>query len=343
MSYIPGSGMGLSFAPSIIVLSQYFEKRRALANGLAVAGSGVGNFVIPSLYRYLIDQYGLRGCLIIYGGITLNICVCGALFRPVDDAPPSKDLPLDEVEVSVEEDSYCDDRSIDSQSSVPSWAEANSEILDHYAPEADDWPEEDCCGCKQCFTCLCFMPSPDPQLQRGRPLFDVSLLASSLFHVYFWAVFMASIGHSSVFVMLPHSAIERGLSKEEAALLVSIIGAADLVGRVVFGWVSDLQLMQRKHGFFLTMALAGAVAMLLPITSSSFKYQAPVCAVFGLFGGSFIALTAVVLAEALGTARLPNAFGLTVLGQGIGMLIAFPGMGQLNPCSHKMNSIIRLL
>lgn len=40
-----GLGMGLLFLPSYGVISQWFTRRRALANGIAIAGAGLGGFV----------------------------------------------------------------------------------------------------------------------------------------------------------------------------------------------------------------------------------------------------------------------------------------------------------
>ncbi|KAK2174645.1 hypothetical protein NP493_784g01003 [Ridgeia piscesae] len=38
-----GVGVGLMYAPSIVVVNQHFEKRRGLANGVSLAGSGIGS------------------------------------------------------------------------------------------------------------------------------------------------------------------------------------------------------------------------------------------------------------------------------------------------------------
>ncbi len=41
---VVGIGDGLLFLPSIVIVSQYFEKRRALATGIASMGSSIGTF-----------------------------------------------------------------------------------------------------------------------------------------------------------------------------------------------------------------------------------------------------------------------------------------------------------
>ena len=70
------------YSPSMVVINQYFEKKRGLANGIALSGSGIGSVAIPPLMLYALDTYGLEGTLLIVGGIALNIGVCGMLFRP---------------------------------------------------------------------------------------------------------------------------------------------------------------------------------------------------------------------------------------------------------------------
>ncbi|KAK3096980.1 hypothetical protein FSP39_005346 [Pinctada imbricata] len=76
-----GIGYGLTFVPCTTLLNFYFEKNRALANGIVVSGSGLGNFIFPFLYRFLLDNYGLHGTMIILSGLMLNCCVASALYR----------------------------------------------------------------------------------------------------------------------------------------------------------------------------------------------------------------------------------------------------------------------
>ncbi|XP_033731373.1 monocarboxylate transporter 12-like [Pecten maximus] len=76
-----GFGSGLAFAPCGTIVSFYFVKRRALANGIMVSGSGLSSFIFPYLYRYIIDQFSVTGAMIIISGLVLHMCVAGALLR----------------------------------------------------------------------------------------------------------------------------------------------------------------------------------------------------------------------------------------------------------------------
>ncbi|KPJ05376.1 Monocarboxylate transporter 9 [Papilio xuthus] len=67
-----GIGGGLSTTPGIVIVSQYFDKHRALANGICVRGTAAGSFVFPMLIEKLVDTYGLHGTVLLLGKADLN-------------------------------------------------------------------------------------------------------------------------------------------------------------------------------------------------------------------------------------------------------------------------------
>ncbi|XP_029418573.1 monocarboxylate transporter 6 isoform X2 [Nannospalax galili] len=78
-----GLGMCFSFQSGITVLGLYFVRRRPLANALASIGISVGVTLWPLLARYLLEALGWRGAFLVFGGVFLHCCVCGAILRPV--------------------------------------------------------------------------------------------------------------------------------------------------------------------------------------------------------------------------------------------------------------------
>ncbi|XP_035660245.1 monocarboxylate transporter 12-like [Branchiostoma floridae] len=80
---ITGVGFSFMYTPCIIMVGRYFKRRRALANGLGLSGSGVGTFAFPPVFQLLIDSFGWRGSLFIVAGVTLQGCIFGALLRPI--------------------------------------------------------------------------------------------------------------------------------------------------------------------------------------------------------------------------------------------------------------------
>lgn len=88
--FVTGIGGGLSTTPGIIIVSLYFDKHRALANGICVSGTAAGSFVFPMLIEHLCANFGFHGTILILGGCMLHVCASAALYRPVYD--------IDEIE-----------------------------------------------------------------------------------------------------------------------------------------------------------------------------------------------------------------------------------------------------
>ncbi|XP_019618058.1 PREDICTED: monocarboxylate transporter 13-like [Branchiostoma belcheri] len=81
---ITGLGYAFTLSPVMAIVGQYFTKRRAIANSLTMLGSSVTSMSFPPLFQYLMDEYGLKGALLIIGGMMLNMVVAGALIRPLE-------------------------------------------------------------------------------------------------------------------------------------------------------------------------------------------------------------------------------------------------------------------
>lgn len=98
---ISSIGLSMAYISSLVIVTYYFEKRRGLATGLAVTGSGLGAFAFPPLLERLIDIYAWPGTLLILGGVGFQIMVSGALYR----APPmmSNDNVQDDFETGETE------------------------------------------------------------------------------------------------------------------------------------------------------------------------------------------------------------------------------------------------
>jgi hypothetical protein len=87
---IVGGSFSICYVTSVLTVAYYFDKRRSLATGLSVCGTGIGTFTFAPLIELLSDLYGWRGAMMLLGAICLNICVCGALFRPLTFTPEQR-------------------------------------------------------------------------------------------------------------------------------------------------------------------------------------------------------------------------------------------------------------
>ncbi len=79
----PGIAYSGTIGPPVIYLTMYFEKRRALATGLAFTGASIGQLVIPFLITWLIGTYSFQGGILIYSGLVMNLIPAALLLRPL--------------------------------------------------------------------------------------------------------------------------------------------------------------------------------------------------------------------------------------------------------------------
>lgn len=81
---IGGFAMGATYIPSIIIVALYFDKRRGIATGITMAGSGIGGAIFAKLTAYLLDKFEWRLTSLILSGIMLQCFILGALLRPIE-------------------------------------------------------------------------------------------------------------------------------------------------------------------------------------------------------------------------------------------------------------------
>lgn len=79
-----GIGAGLSFPPTVYIVTSYFTHKRGLANGLCISGSALGSIFLPPILRFLLDKYDYRGACLIMGAITLNCFIAALFYDPVE-------------------------------------------------------------------------------------------------------------------------------------------------------------------------------------------------------------------------------------------------------------------
>jgi len=71
-----GLGVGFVYVPSLGAVQRWFERKRGLASGFAVAGIGAGTLTVPPLAALLIDQFGWRGA---YAALAVAALVLGLM------------------------------------------------------------------------------------------------------------------------------------------------------------------------------------------------------------------------------------------------------------------------
>ncbi|XP_076237454.1 monocarboxylate transporter 5-like isoform X2 [Calliopsis andreniformis] len=369
-----GLGFGLIYLPAIVSVTCYFEKYRSLATGIAVCGSGLGTLVFAPCLEYLITAYGWRGTIMICSGIVLNCIVLGALFRPLETSKQQKKCsPENSLEKSVQECStnshtmeestkwhtvsfQKENNSVTITSALSQPVLNSKDIL--YLNSLEDIHKEPLNLVRKYNEEMDHtLASITPAINKTeyskttnkkckvaakrntsflQQMLSTSMLKDPVFILFTFSNFCTSIGFYIPYVYVLPQAEEQGINKKDASYLLSVIGIANTVGRIILGYVSDKPWVNRLLVYNLCLTLCG-IATILSTLCTSFIMFAIYSSVYGFTSGAYVGLTSVILVDLLGLKNLTNAFGLLLLFQGFASLLGSPIAGWLYDALKSYN------
>ncbi|XP_005743490.1 monocarboxylate transporter 12-B isoform X2 [Pundamilia nyererei] len=313
---LTGLGFALCYTPAIALVGCYFQRRKALAYGVAMSGSGIGTFVLAPVVQMLIELYSWRGALLVLSAFVANLCVCGALLRPI----------------ALQEE-QCGRSS--HQSHVPSAGQSQSDSP--VRSGAGDISQQDVeKPPKDSVDLLAPPPPPEssaPRLRRMWRLLSCGeyrfLLLPDFLGLAVSFLFLAS-GCSLPFVYLVPYALSAGISHQHAAFLMSILGVIDIVGNITFGWLTDRRCLKphRLACYVFSVGMEGLCCLFTPLLCS-FPLLVPFAMLYGYFDGAYVALIPVVTSDVVGTTYLSSALGVVYFLHAIPYLVSPPIGGWL--------------
>ncbi|ESO11891.1 hypothetical protein HELRODRAFT_185246 [Helobdella robusta] len=165
---------------------------------------------------------------------------------------------------------------------------------------------------------------------------DMSLLKDPNFALILVGNFFASIGAYIPFVYIAERAIYLNISENNAAFLISIIGIANIVGRLLSGTLANIPRLNTLLMHNVAVTLAGVMCLL----NTFFTSFATICifaVVFGFCVATWISVTPPILCNLLGLEKLTNAFGVLVMIRGIATLIGTPMAGFVYDVSQDFD------
>lgn len=385
---LTGIGGGLSTTPGIIIVSQYFDKHRALANGICVSGTAAGSFVFPLLIEVLVENFGFHGTILLLGGCMLHVCVSATLYRPLENnyAPEATDVveksekvesaTAKELEAAKQQkldlifanhDSTTKHNLLNElfhQNGVVAVELTDSEEEKDVIGEClrmkpiskirsssilhsvEDLSTDSTCvykarsslrSLRSSITAVCPPPQTEPQVlpeepktivQRIMQYIDLSLLKNPQFIMMCFSVSLMSTGSPYMLYYLPAYVHAAGYTKSEAGYLVAISAALDLCGRLGLGWLSDLQLFDRRKGYIGSVVGAGVAVLAIPMAHSFYVLACSV-GMYGLCLGCWFLLVPVLLADQYGTDKISSTYGLVRMFQSVGAISIPPLAGYL--------------
>lgn len=168
------------------------------------------------------------------------------------------------------------------------------------------------------------------------PFFDLSVLRDPIYLVILISNTTSAISNTNFMILLPSYAITEGFDKSSSALLLSIVSALDLVGRISGASLSDIDFVPKYYYFVGGLGTSGIALALLPM-ATSYAMLSFFCGLFGLSSGMYIGITTVILADMLGTEKLSSSYGISLFVNGVLQLIGPPICGVVfeNVLSYK--------
>lgn len=98
---IPVLGVGTGTIAYSRLLVSWFDRRRGLAIGIGLSGTGLGAMLVSPLLQLVVAEYGWREAYLVYAGLVLVISLPIALLL-VRDSPAAVGIPPEERDVQPE-------------------------------------------------------------------------------------------------------------------------------------------------------------------------------------------------------------------------------------------------
>ncbi|XP_052784507.1 monocarboxylate transporter 12-like [Mya arenaria] len=271
LGFLNGIGYGLIYLPSIVCVASYFDKRRALATGIGVSGSGIGTFVFSPVTSLLVQKYAWQGAILVHAGLLLNCIACSLVLLPlekretdnekkseqetavnrrahIEKSQPSNDAFIELRPKSPTIKTFCDHTSNISTDIIVTLPEKQGLL------EQNDYNGH-ICTTKKTSTDLSINDKGKSTCSWTHPIlrciasfrrhFDFGIFKLVPFNLFMVSSFLKNLGYYVPYIYLPDTAIEFGIDELEAAWLLSIVGITNTVARVLFGFLSDRKWVNR--------------------------------------------------------------------------------------------------
>nr|XP_056706055.1 monocarboxylate transporter 9 [Euleptes europaea] len=339
-----GLGCGLLYTATVTITCQYFDKRRGLALGLISTGSSVGLFIYAALQRKLIELYGLEGCLLIVGALSLNILACGSLMRPLRSC--SFSLPEKPCLEKIP------DQYLIYNEKEKNLYEENENILEKASTEGKSVNKPSGSDCKQGslvnknrLSSVASKETDTYKMKVAEKTYFCKHLAKKKWHLYldYWAetlslfknkvfsslfiaIFFFDIGVFPPSLLMEDIARSSNIGEENCVIpLVSIIGIMTATGKLALGILADFKWMNTLYLYVLTLIMTSVALLLIPF-AQSYIMLAILSGVLGFLTGNW-SIFPYVTTETVGIEKLAHAYGILMFFAGLGNSLGPPIVG----------------
>ena len=183
-------------------------------------------------------------------------------------------------------------------------------------------------------TCAMVMKPRNPvrnteTVVKRKTWFHTSVLKKSSFLSLCLSNFLCNIGFSIYMLLLPSYVLKLGYAKKDVALVLSIFGIANSVGKIFYSFLGQLPYTNATVLYCTALILSGLFAIFSPLFGTSQGlYILP--GVIGFFYSVTGALIVIVVFNIVGDNRFADGVGLSLPFKAFGNLIGPPLGGKYN-------------
>ncbi|KAM9832076.1 monocarboxylate transporter 7-like [Neosynchiropus ocellatus] len=358
---VAGLGYCLTFLPTVTILSHYFKQRRSLVTAVASTGESLSMFALAPAFSALKLQLGWRHTLAVVGALQSTIIICGALLRPIVIQPKvnsrkcSKEL---ETLSSPNNEEKMDSSAVDCSEKTGEYETVNGSAIRSETPTlretADGTTEENgllekaalMTNEKHAVTEAVEIESlhdAEKQVKEKKnfKLLDFSILRETSFILYSLFGLFATLGFFAPQLYIIELSVSRGVERDRATYMLSIMAVAEILGRFSIGWILNRRQLQTRK---LLVLLACVLVMMVDLVGftlvTEFYGLAVCCGVYGFFMGTLACTHIPLLAEddVVGIERMSSAAGVYVFIHSFAGLAGPPLGGVLVDVTHNYGS-----
>ncbi|XP_070534515.1 monocarboxylate transporter 12-like isoform X1 [Ptychodera flava] len=325
-----GCGFGITHLSAIEMVGIYFRKKLSIAMGLALAGGGMGQFVMSIGSQALIDTYGWRGLHMVLSAFCLHICVAGALFRPLQAKREysqvleftDENLQMTHEQCNANQDE-CNDQNGESKYSKTKLTPDKDNGTSKYKKVLTEDKNSVSSSIGKQGRAVC-----NSITSFFKSLYDFSLFKEPVFIILLFLMVFQGFGVVTVTTHIVRRARDIGISATKAAFIPAAIGLGQLIGRPTIGGIGNLPKVKPNVLYALCFAIC-SVSVTLSLFLNYIAALTGLMVVFGGCMGGYMVLLSVNIAYYLGRARIGYAMSVTFQFSGTTALIVGPLTGLM--------------
>jgi len=333
MIFLSGSlfnGIGQSFVylSSTVILTTYFEKYLSIALGIYATGTGIASFSMAPLIDILIQRFGWRLTMLIYGGI-MSICILFSLTFKITKSKTQKET---EIQLTENQNNVTNINSQMNVNNEPKLIADNSEkaihinleIQENNANSSENDKSNQIIEIDLETCCINNEKSSNKQIFKE----FTEILKNRIFLVFLLSNLLIFCGHDSTYIYTKDKAMEVGVSKSKSLLLMTFIGIGNVLGRLMFGYLGSIK---RINVYFLYMSCVIMTGGCIIFLNFAYSYPLMIMSTcgFGIFIGGTITLNPVVVTKILHISQFSKGFAIVSFIQGFSFLVGAPLAGYI--------------